>query len=57
MSIFLICIIASNARWAGSGPVTASVNATGVICRDNPHSSLHQPDAISCPPLPTIASQ
>ena len=58
-SIFLIVIIASNARLAaaGSGSVIASVRATGVICQDRPHLSLHQPHALSWPPLPTIASQ
>src|SRR5947209_8425376 len=59
MSIFFICIIASNARLAaaGSGPKTAFVRAIGVICQDNPHLSLHQPHALSWPPLPTIAFQ
>ena len=49
MSIFLICIIASNARLAaaGSGSVIAFVRAIGVICQDNPHLSLHQPQALS----------
>ena len=59
MSIFFICIIASNARFAaaGSGSVIAFVSAMGVICQDNPHLSLHQPHALSWPPLPTIAFQ
>jgi hypothetical protein len=59
MSIFLIVIIALNARLAaaGSGSVIASVSASGVICHDIPHLSLHQPQALSCPPLPTIAFQ
>src|SRR5215470_13367797 len=59
MSIFLISIIASNARLAAarSGSVTAFVRAIGVICQDNPHLSLHQPHALSWPPLPTIAFQ
>src|ERR1700733_10770800 len=59
MSIFLIVIIASNARLAaaGSGSVIASISATGVICQDSPHLSLHQPHSLSWPPLPTIASQ
>src|SRR5262245_53748185 len=59
MSIFFICIIASNARLAAavSGSVTAFVRAIGVICQDNPHLSLHQPHALSWPPLPTIAVQ
>ena len=54
MSIFFICIIASNARLAAavSGSVTALVRAIGVICQDNPHLSLHQPHALSSPPLP-----
>src|SRR5262245_59875621 len=59
MSIFFICIIASNARLAAarSGSVTAFVRASGVICQDSPHLSLHQPHALSSPPLPTIAFQ
>ena len=58
-SIFRIVIIASNARLAaaGSEPVNAFVRATGVICQDSPHLSLHQPHSLSRPPLPTIASQ
>ena len=58
-SIFLIVIIASNARLAaaGSGSVIAFVSAIGVICQDKPHLSLHQPHALSSPPLPTIAFQ
>ena len=50
MSIFFIVIIASNARLAaaGSGSVIAFVRATGVICQDRPHLSLHQPQALSC---------
>jgi len=59
MSIFFICIIASNARLAtaGSGSVTAFVRTTGAICHENPHLSLHHPHALSWPPLPTIAFQ
>jgi hypothetical protein len=59
MSIFFICIIVSNARLAAaeSGSVSAFVRAIGVICQDNPHLSLHQPHALSWPPLPTIAFQ
>src|SRR5687768_7064347 len=59
MSIFLISIIASNARLAAarSGSVIACVRAIGVICQDRPHLSLHQPQALSWPPLPTIAFQ
>jgi len=58
-SIFLIVIIASNARLAAarSGSVIAFVRAIGVICQDSPHLSLHQPHALSWPPLPTIAFQ
>ena len=59
MSIFFIVIIASNARLAAavSGSVIASVSTRGVICHDRPHLSLHQPHALSWPPLPTIAFQ
>src|SRR5690242_877242 len=59
MSIFCMVIIASNARLAaaGSGSVIAFVSAVGVICQDTPHLSLHQPQALSLPPLPTIAFQ
>ena len=56
-SIFFIRIIASNARFASSPPAaSASVRTRGVICQETPHLSLHQPQALSCPPLPTIAS-
>src|SRR6185437_12802929 len=57
MSIFLICIIASKARFAArrSASAIASVRARGVICQDRPHLSLHQPHALSWPPFPTIA--
>src|SRR5262245_55906894 len=59
MSILFISIIASNARLAAarSGSVIALVRAIGVICQDTPHLSLHQPHALSSPPLPTIAFQ
>ena len=57
-SIFCISIIASNARFASSPPAaSASVNTRGVICQETPHLSLHQPHALSWPPLPTIAFQ
>src|ERR1700704_2249174 len=57
-SIFFIRIIASNARFATSPPLAiASVRTRGVICHDRPHLSLHQPHALSAPPLPTIAFQ
>src|SRR5690606_21536414 len=54
MSILRISIIASNARLAAfrSGSLIASVRARGVICQDRPHLSLHQPQALSRPPLP-----
>jgi hypothetical protein len=59
MSIFFIVIIASKARLAAarSGLVYARVSATGVICQEMPHRSLHQPHSLSWPPLPTIAFQ
>jgi hypothetical protein len=59
MSIFCICIIASNARLAtaGSGFVTARVRTSGEICHDTPHLSLHQPHMLSTPPLLTMAFQ
>jgi hypothetical protein len=58
MSILPISIIASKARLAaaGSGSVIAAVSARGVICHDRPHRSLHQPQALAWPPLPTTAS-
>src|SRR3954452_7777899 len=57
-SIFLMPIIASNTRFASSPPVaSASVSTRGVICQDTPHLSLHQPHALSWPPLPTMAFQ
>ena len=57
-SIFLMSIIASNARLASSPPAAiASVSTRGVICQEMPHLSLHQPHALSWPPLPTMAFQ
>src|SRR5262245_1328293 len=57
-SIFLIPIIASKARFASAPPAAiASIRTRGVICHDTPHLSLHQPHALSWPPLPTIAFQ
>jgi hypothetical protein len=57
-SIFFIPIIASNARFASPPPAaSASVSTRGVICQEMPHLSLHQPQALSCPPLPTMAFQ
>ena len=58
MSIFFIVIIASKARFASPPPAArASVSARGVICQERPQRSLHQPHALSVPPLPTIAFQ
>jgi len=58
MSIFFMPIITLNARFAPSPPAAnASVSTRGVICQETPHLSLHQPHALSCPPLPTIAFQ
>lgn len=59
MSIFFIVIMASNTRLAAarSGLVYPLINAMGVICQETPHLSLHQPHALSWPPLPTIAFQ
>jgi hypothetical protein len=58
MSIFFMVIIASNARFASSPPAAiASVSTRGVICHETPHLSLHQPHALSWPPLPTMAFQ
>src|SRR5262245_36079283 len=57
-SIFFMSIIASNARLASSPPTaSASVSTRGVICQEMPHLSLHQPQALSWPPLPTMAFQ
>src|SRR5690606_3248404 len=54
-SIFPISIMASNARFASAPPAaSASVRTRGVICHETPHLSLHQPQALSCPPLPTM---
>ena len=57
-SIFVISIIASNARFASAPPTaSASVSTRGVICQEMPHLSLHQPQALACPPLAMMASQ
>src|SRR5450631_4347328 len=57
-SIFFMPIMALNARFASSPPTaSASVSTRGVICQETPHLSLHQPHALSWPPLPTIAFQ
>jgi hypothetical protein len=57
-SIFFMPIMASNARFASLPPAAnASVSTGGVICQEIPHLSLHQPHALSCPPLPTMAFQ
>ncbi len=58
MSILPISIIASKARLASAPPAAiASVNTRGVICQEIPQRSLHQPQALSSPPLLTIAFQ
>src|SRR4051812_25543661 len=59
MSIFVIGIIASKARLAAavSRLLVASSRTRGVICQEKPHRSLHQPQALSSPPLSTIAFQ
>lgn len=57
-SIFFIVIMAVNARFASAPPAAiASVSVRGVICQLRPHRSLHHPQALSSPPLPTIAFQ
>ena len=51
-------IMALKARFASSPPAaSASVSTRGVICQEIPHRSLHQPQALSWPPLPTMAFQ
>jgi hypothetical protein len=58
MSIFFIVIITSKARLASlPSAASASVSARGVICQERPQRSLHQPHALSVPPLPTIVFQ
>ena len=54
-----LAVIEANARLAAarSGSAIASVSARGVICHDSPQRSLHQPQALSWPPLPTMAFQ
>lgn len=58
-SIFRIIIIASNARGALalSVLVVSSISRRGVICQEWPPRSLHQPQSLSLPPLPVMASQ
>src|SRR5262245_20571229 len=57
-SIFFMSIIASKARLASAPPAAiASISTRGVICHETPHLSLHQPHALSWPPLPTMAFQ
>ena len=57
-SIFVTSIIPSNARFASSPPAAiASVRARGVTCQEMPRLSLHQPQALSSPPFPTMAFQ
>jgi len=59
MSILRMDIMAVIARLAAaaSGSVVAASSARGVICQENPQRSLHQPQALSAPPLSTIACQ
>src|SRR5262245_59504990 len=58
MSILSISIIAAKARLASAPPAdSASINTRGVICQEMPQRSLHQPHALSSPPLVTIALQ
>src|ERR1700722_12021097 len=56
MSIFRMVIIAAIARLAAarSGSVVAASRARGVICHEKPQWSLHQPHALSWPPLLTM---
>jgi hypothetical protein len=57
-SIFVIDIMASKARFASSPPAAiASISTRGVICHERPQRSLHHPQVLSWPPLPTIAFQ
>jgi len=57
-SIFVISIIASNARLVVITPAaSASLRTRGVICHEMPHLSLHQPQALACPPLSMMAFQ
>jgi len=56
--VFPISIIAAKARLASSPPAAmASIRTRGVICQEIPHRSLHQPQALSLPPLLTMAFQ
>lgn len=51
-------IMAVNARRASAPPAaSAAVSTRGVICHAMPQRSLHQPQALSCPPLSTMAVQ
>jgi Trypsin-like peptidase domain len=58
MSILTMSIMATNTRLAAarSGSASACVSTLGVICHDKPHLSLHQPQALACPPLLKMAS-
>ena len=57
-SILRISIMASKARLASAPPAAiASIRVRGVICQERPQRSLHQPQALSWPPLPTMAFQ
>src|SRR6266850_3295432 len=59
MSIFLICIIAfmTLCEIAGSGSLSSSSKASGVICQLRPNLSLSQPHMLSCPPPASSLSQ
>lgn len=54
-----IVIIAAKARLAVSlsEDVVSSRSRRGVICQEKPQRSLHQPQALSAPPVPTMAAQ
>jgi hypothetical protein len=57
-SIFVIGIIASNARLASAPPAaSASMSTRGVICQERPQRSLHQPHWLSSPPVSRMAFQ
>ena len=51
--------MAAKARFAASlsEDVVSSRSRRGVICQEKPQRSLHQPQALSAPPLPTTAFQ
>jgi hypothetical protein len=57
--ILRIVIIAWNTRLrvAEFGSAKPCVSAMGVICQEMPRRSWHRPQALSLPPLPTMALQ